>query len=50
LSLGGSSTKKKNDLPTTFKNDASNGELDISNRSKIILRLIICYRFKWYAL
>lgn len=26
--------KKKSDLATTFKNDAINGELDLSNKSK----------------
>ncbi|CDW91449.1 achain crystal structure of engineered northeast structural genomics consortium target [Stylonychia lemnae] len=33
LTLGGSHSKKKNDLPSTFKNETINGELDISNRN-----------------
>lgn len=30
-----SNSKKKNDLQSTFKNDVINGELDLSNRSKL---------------
>ena len=33
--------KKKSDLATAFKTEAVNGELDISNRSKLKFNLLI---------